>query len=75
VIPQQEYTAEFKTLAVQRVQGGQTVGAVAWELGLVEQTVDMACRWRNRPQSATRRQPVGAESPPSQWPIAGSRAW
>jgi transposase len=38
-IPKQEYTAEFKELAVQRVQGGQTVGAVARDLGLVEQTL------------------------------------
>ena len=38
-IPKQEFTAEFKTLAVQRVHGGQTVGAVARELGLVEQTL------------------------------------
>lgn len=38
-IPKQEYTAEFKELAVKRVRGGQTVGAVARELGLVEQTL------------------------------------
>jgi transposase len=38
-IPKQEYTAEFKELAVKRVQAGQTVGAVAKELGLVEQTL------------------------------------
>ena len=38
-IPKQAYTAEFKELAVKRVQGGQTVGAVARNLGLVEQTL------------------------------------
>jgi len=38
-IPKQAYTAEFKELAVKRVQGGQTVGAVARDLGLVEQTL------------------------------------
>ena len=38
-IPKQEYTAEFKELAVKRVRGGQTVGAVARDLGLVEQTL------------------------------------
>ena len=38
-IPKQEYTAEFKDLAVKRVKGGQSVGAVAKELGLVEQTL------------------------------------
>lgn len=38
-IPKQEYTAEFKELAVKRVKTGQSVGAVARELGLVEQTL------------------------------------
>jgi transposase len=38
-IPKQEYTAEFKELAVKRVKDGQTAGAVAKELGLIEQTL------------------------------------
>jgi transposase len=38
-IPKQEYTAEFKELVVKRVGAGQGVGAVARELGLVEQTL------------------------------------
>jgi transposase len=38
-IPKQEYTAEFKELAVRRVKDGQAVGAVAKELGLIEQTL------------------------------------
>jgi transposase len=38
-IPKQEYAAEFKELAVKRVKAGQTVGAVAKELGRVEQTL------------------------------------
>ena len=38
-IPKQEYTAEFKELAVKRVKAGQAVGAVAKELGLIEQTL------------------------------------
>ena len=38
-ILKQEYTAEFKELAVKRVRSGQSVGAVARELGLVEQTL------------------------------------
>jgi transposase len=38
-IPKQEYTAEFKEVAVKRVKGGQSVGAVAKDLGLVEQTL------------------------------------
>jgi transposase len=38
-IPKQEYTAEFKTLAVKRVKDGLTAGAAARELGLIEQTL------------------------------------
>lgn len=38
-IPKQEYTVEFKELAVKRVKSGQTAGAVAKDLGLIEQTL------------------------------------
>jgi len=38
-MPRQEYTAEFKELAVKRVKEGQTAGAVAKDLGLIEQTL------------------------------------
>lgn len=38
-IPKQQYTSEFKELAVKRVKDGLTAGAVAKELGLVEQTL------------------------------------
>ncbi len=38
-IPKQEYTAEFKELAVKRVKGGQGIGAVARELGISDQTL------------------------------------
>ena len=38
-IPKQEYKPEFKEGAVQRVISGQGVGAVAKDLGLVEQTL------------------------------------
>jgi len=38
-IPKQEYTAEFKELAVKRVKSGQSAGAVAKDLGLIEQTL------------------------------------
>ena len=38
-IPRQEFTTEFKELAVQRVKGGQVMSAVAKDLGLVEQTL------------------------------------
>jgi transposase len=35
-IPKQQYTTEFKDLAVTRVKDGLTAGAAAKELGLVE---------------------------------------
>lgn len=38
-IPKREYTAEFKGLAVKRVNGGEGVAQVARELGLIEQTL------------------------------------
>ncbi len=38
-VPKQEYTAEFKELVVKRVKHGQSMGAVAKELGLIEQTL------------------------------------
>ena len=38
-IPKQAYTTEFKELAVKRVKDGQTIAAVAKELGLIEQTL------------------------------------
>jgi len=38
-IPKQEYAVEFKELAVKRAKSGETVGAVARDLGLVEQTL------------------------------------
>jgi transposase len=38
-IPKREYMTEFKELAVKRVKDGQTAGAVAKDLGLVEQTL------------------------------------
>ena len=38
-IPKQEYTPEFKTLVVKRVQGGEGIAQVARELGLIEQTL------------------------------------
>lgn len=38
-IPKQEYTAEFRELAVKRVKDGQGIAAVARDLGLIEQTL------------------------------------
>jgi len=41
-IPKQEYTVEFKEQAVKQVKMGKSIGLVAKELGLVEQTL---CNW------------------------------
>ena len=38
-IPKQAYTAEFKELSVKRVKSGQSIGSVAKDLGLIEQTL------------------------------------
>lgn len=38
-IQKQQYTTEFKELAVKRVRDGQSAGAVAKEPGLIEQTL------------------------------------
>lgn len=38
-IPEQEYTVEFKELAVKRVKAGQSAGAVAKDLGLIKQAL------------------------------------
>lgn len=38
-IPKQEYTAEFKELAVKRVKEGMTVGKLSKELSISEQTL------------------------------------
>ena len=38
-ISKREYTTEFKELAVKRVKAGQSAGAVAKDLGMIEQTL------------------------------------
>lgn len=38
-IPKQEYTTEFKELAVKRIKEGLTPGAVSKELGVSDQTL------------------------------------
>ena len=38
-MPRQEYTVEFKELAVKRVNAGESIAKVSRELGLFEQTL------------------------------------
>jgi len=55
-IPKREYTVEFKALAVKRAKEGQSIGAVAKDLGLIEQTLRNWVR-RQRQASSTVREP------------------
>jgi len=57
-IPKQGYTAEFKTLVVERVQGGQAVEAVATDRGLAEQP-----KRNSRKTAATNRRRRGRRRP------------
>ena len=45
-MPKQEYTVEFKEQSVQRVKSGQSISAVAMDLGLIEQTLR---NWSKQP--------------------------
>lgn len=70
-IPKQEYTTEFKELAVKRVQGGEGVAKVARELGLVEQTLR---NWVKAAKSG-RLNPSGAKAvTPEQMELSRVRA-
>ena len=70
-MPKQEYTAEFKDLAVKRVRSGQSVGAVAKELSLVEQTLR---NWA-KAAKAGKLHPPGAKSiTPEQMELSRVRA-
>ncbi|QFY42401.1 transposase [Candidatus Methylospira mobilis] len=52
-LSKREYTTEFKELAVKRVKAGQSAGAVARYLGLIEQML------RNRVKAAEAGKLVG----------------
>ncbi len=70
-MPKQEYTAEFKELAVKRVDGGQGIPAVAKDLGLNEQTL------RNwvKAAKAGKLNPAGAKTvTPEQMELSRLRA-
>ena len=57
-IPKQEYTTEFKEQAVKHTKMGKSIGLVAKELGLVEQTL------RNWVKAADAGKLVGAGTKP-----------
>ncbi len=70
-IPKQEYTPEFREMAVKRVNEGQSIGVVANELGLSDQTV------RNwvKAAAAGKLNPAGAKTvTPEQMELSRLRA-
>ena len=69
-IPKQEYTGEFKELAVKRVKAGQGIGPVSRDLGLVEQTL------RNWVKAAKQGKlnPPGKTITPEQMELSSVRA-
>lgn len=70
-IPKQEYTSEFRELAVKRVKVGQSVGAVARELGLVEQTLR---NWVKAAKQGKLNTPGGKTITPEQMELSRVRA-
>jgi transposase len=70
-IPRREYTTEFKELAVKRVKDGQSAGAVAKELELVEQTLR---NWVNASNAGTLSGPGSKQVTPEQMELSRLRA-
>ena len=70
-IPKQEYTAEFKELAVKRVRAGQGIAAVARDLGLVEQTLR---NWMKAAKNGQLNAPSGKAVTPEQMELSRVRA-
>ena len=70
-IPKQEYTAEFKELAVKRVNDGQVIGAVARDLGLVDQTLR---NWVKAAKRGKLNAPGGKTVTPEQMELSRMRA-
>ena len=70
-IPKQEYTAEFKELAVKRVKAGQGIAAVVRDLGLVEQTLR---NWMKAAKNGKLNAPSGKAVTPEQMELSRVRA-
>jgi transposase len=70
-IPKQEYTAEFKALAVKRVESGEALSRVARELGLVEQTLR---NWVKAAKNGKLNPPGGKAVTPEQMELSRVRA-
>ena len=70
-IPKPEYTAEFKELAVKRVKDGQGIGAVARDLGLIEQTLR---NWVKAAKAGKLNPPGAKKVTPEQMELSRVRA-
>jgi transposase len=70
-IPKPEYTAEFKELAVKRVKDGQGIGAVAKDLGLIEQTLR---NWVKAAKAGKLNPPGAKKVTPEQMELSRVRA-
>jgi transposase len=70
-IPKQEYTTEFKELAVKRVKAGESISQVARELGLVEQTLR---NWAKAAAKGKLNPPGGKAITPEQMELSRVRA-
>lgn len=70
-IPKQEYTAEFKELAVRRIKDGVSPGALSKELGVSEQTVR---NWVKAAAAGKLNKPGGKAVTPEQMELSRLRA-
>jgi transposase len=70
-IPKPEYTAEFKEIAVKRVKDGQGIGAVAKDLGLIEQTLR---NWVKAAKAGKLNPPGARKVTPEQMELSRVRA-
>lgn len=70
-IPKQEYTAEFKELAVKRIKEGVTPGALSKELGVSEQTLR---NWGKAAVAGKLNKPGGKVVTPEQMELSRLRA-
>lgn len=66
-IPKQEYTAEFKELAMKRLQNGQGIGPEARDLRLMEQTL---CNWVKATKQRKLNPPGGKAVTPEQMELS-----
>ena len=70
-IPKQEYTTEFRTLAVKRVKDGQNIRDVARELGISHQTLR---NWAKAHEAGTLNGPGTKVITPEQMELSRLRA-